>query len=487
MSSPSPKPTYGSSRPRVETMPLSGPSLGPLASQLMDLANEPLLDWQKYVLDQGLAVNDKGQFRRKTCNLIIARQNGKTFTVRALLLSSLFVFNTKRIGIMAQDRKQSLETMGNMVDVINSHSFLRERLKKENRSHGEERLEIWCEHYPSPCPPGCHTVRRMDIISATPRAARGKTLDLLYIDELREISPATWAAAEPTLRARKNSQLWTSSNAGDDTSVVLNTLRDSAMSANNERFGYWEWSAAPDLKISDRRGWRQANPSLGHLINEQDLEDSFNRNSADVFETESLCRWRAALDSPFNVEAFDEGLDLNLVMDPTLPTWMGLDLTFNRTEAYLVSAQEHPDGLRIFLHRWVKDNAIGERELASEIAVLARQYKVKQIAYDPATAGFVAPHLQRAGIRMQDNSWGSAYFATLCDVTASAMNGERLKHPGQSELRDHLIACARRPASDGGWRIARRASQSPISAAVALVLAVGHAEVPRTQIVTAVG
>jgi phage terminase large subunit-like protein len=481
------KSTYGSLNPRVQTTPLSGPSLGPLASQLMDLANEPLMEWQKYILDQGLMINKAGAFRRKTNSLVIARQNGKTHCVRALLLSSLFVFNTKRIGIMAQDRKQSLETMGNMVDTINSNPFLRDRLKRENRSHGEERLEIWCEHYPTPCPPGCNTVRRMDIISATPRAARGKTLDLLYIDELREISPAVWAAAEPTLRARKNSQLWTSSNAGDDSSIVLNTLRDSALTTNTERFGYWEWSAAPELKISDRKGWRQANPSLGHLINEQDLEDSFNRNSPDVFMTESLCKWVAALDSPFNIEAFDNGLDTSLVMDPTLPTWCGLDLTFNRTEAYLVSAQEHPDGLRIFLHRWIKDNAIGERELASEIAVIARQYKVRQIAFDPATAGFIAPHLQRAGIRMQDNSWGSAYFATLCDVTASAMNAERLKHAGQTELRDHLVACARRPASDGGWRIARRASQSPISAAVALVLAVGHAEVPRTQIVVAVG
>jgi len=432
-------------------------------------------------------INKAGAFRRKTNSLVIARQNGKTHCVRALLLSSLFVFNTKRIGIMAQDRKQSLETMGNMVDTINSNSWLRERLKRENRSHGEERLEIWCEHLGKNCPPGCNPVRRMDIISATPRAARGKTLDLLYIDELREISPAVWAAAEPTLRARKNAQLWTSSNAGDDSSIVLNTLRDSALSTNSERFGYWEWSAAPELKVSDRKGWRQANPSLGHLINEQDLEDSFNRNTHDVFMTESLCRWVAALDSPFNVEAFDNGLDTELVMDPTLPTWCGLDLTFNRTEAYLVSAQEAPDGLRVFLHTWIKDNAIGERELASEIALIARQYKVRQIAYDPATAGFIAPHLQRAGVRMQDNSWGSAYFATLCDVTASAINSERLRHAGQSKLRDHLTACARRPASDGGWRIARRASQSPISAAVALVLAVGHAEVPRTQIVVSVG
>lgn len=453
----------------------------------MELVNEPLLEWQKYVLNQGLMINPKGQFRRKTNSLVIARQNGKTHTVRALLLSSLYIFNTKRIGIMAQDRKQSLETLDNIMTTINSNPFLQERLKRENRSHGEERLEVWCEHMAKGCPPGCNPVRRMDIISATPRAARGKTLDLLYIDELREIGQTTWAAAEPTLRARKNSQLWTSSNAGDDSSIVLNTLRDSAITANSERFGYYEWSASPELKISDRKGWRQANPSLGYFIDEQDLEDSFNRNSPDVFQTESLCRWVAALDSPFNLEAFDNGLDTGLVMDPTLPTWCGLDLTFNRTEAYLVSAQEAPDGLRVFLHRWVKDNAIGERELASDIAVIARQYKVRQISFDPATAGFVAPHLQRAGIRMESNSWGSAYFATLCDVTASAMNAERLKHAGQSELRDHLIACARRPASDGGWRIARRASQSPISAAVALVLAVGHAEVPRTQIVVSVG
>lgn len=449
--------------------------------------DEPLLDWQKHVLDQGLMIDQAGRFRRKTNSLVVSRQNGKTHCVRALLLSSLYVFNTRRIGIMAQDRKQSLETMGELVDRINQVPWMRDRLKKENRSHGEERIEIWCHHYPDPCPPGCNQVRRLDIISATPRAARGKTLDLLYIDELREIGASTWAAAEPTLRARPNSQLWTSSNAGDDTSVVLNTLRESAIKSDSERFGYWEWSAAPEYKDNDRRGWAQANPSLGHIINELDIEDSYNRNPADKFATESLCRWVAALDSPFNMEKYDDGVDESISMDPTLPTWMGLDMTFNRTEAYLVSAQEHPDGLRVFLHRWVKDSAINERELASDIAVLVRQYKVRQISYDPNTAGFVAPHLQRSGIKMIENGWSSAYFATLCDITISAINDGRIVHQGQPELRQHLIACARRPAGDGGFRISRRASASPISAAVAMVLAVGNAEAPKAKIVARSG
>ena len=87
---------------------------------------------------------------------------------------------------------------------------------------------------------------------------------------------------------------------------------------------------------------------------------------------------------------------------------------------------------------------------------------------------------------MEATPWSSAYFATLCDVTMSAMNSGKLKHLGQPELRTHLAACARRPASDGGWRIARRASTGGISAAVALVFAVGHAEAPRTKIVAAV-
>jgi hypothetical protein len=57
--------------------------------------------------------------------------------------------------------------------------------------------------------------------------------------------------------------------------------------------------------------------------------------------------------------------------------------------------------------------------------------------------------------------------------------------PGQPVLRAQLAMCSRRPASDGGWRIARKTSGS-IPAAVALVMAVGHAEMPQTTITVAV-
>jgi phage terminase large subunit-like protein len=486
MATTSRKHILGSSKPRVETTPLKGRSLGPVVAELMESLGEPLLEWQKHLLDQGLQINDLGQYRRKTNTIVVARQNGKTSAVRALLLASLFIFNTKRIGIIAQDRKQSIETKDWLVEVIMNTPWMLSRLKKDNRSHGEERIEVWCEHYPESCKAPCNRVRRLDVISATPRAARGKSIDLLYIDELREIGSAVWAAAEPTMRARRNAQLWTSSNAGDDTSEVLNTLRATALGNKSERFGYWEWSASPDKRPTDHKGWAQANPSLGHLFGIDSLEDSFARSSIDEWETEALCRWRVALDSPWNMEVFDGGLTKGLALDSRYPTYMGLDLTFNRQEAYLVTVQVAPDGLNTFLHRWVKETPINEMELASEIAKIAREYKPRQISFDPATAGFVAPHLQRAGLRINPTGWSTAGFATLCDITMSAMNSGRIKHLGQEDLRKHLIACQRRPASDGGWRIARRAAQSPISAAVAFVLAVGGAEQPKVQVTSSI-
>jgi phage terminase large subunit-like protein len=105
------------------------------------------------------------------------------------------------------------------------------------------------------------------------------------------------------------------------------------------------------------------------------------------------------------------------------------------------------------------------------------------LAYDPNTAGFIAPHLARAHVATSPTPWSGANFAISCDQTLNAMNSGRLIHAGQEVMYEHLVACARRPAGDGGWRIARRAATNPISAAVALVMAVGHATTPQPEAV----
>jgi phage terminase large subunit-like protein len=443
---------------------------------------KPLLPWQKNVLNDALTIDKDGKWKRSTCGVLAARQNGKSQLIRMRCIAGLFIFGEEFQYMITQNRRLSIDHLNEIVKLIESVEWMKKRIKRVSRTNGSEAIEIWCNHYPAQCEPGCNRVRKLGILAATTDGPRGASADFLWIDELREIPEMVWAAAAPTTRARPNAQTFISSNAGDANSTVLNDIRNKALANKSPRLGWYEWSAEPFCRIDDEIEIARANPSLGYLVTWESLEDSIERDNMDTIRTELLCQWVSALDSPWNLDAFDAGTNKAIVMDPNLPTWMGLDLVFNRTEAYLVTVQEKDESLNVFLHKWVKDSPINDKELASEIAVLARQYRARQVAYDPNTAGFIAPHLQRAGIRMEATPWSSAYFSTLCDITMSSMNIGRMVHLGQPELRQHLSACARRPASDGGWRIARRASTNPISAAVALVLAIGHAESPRQKI-----
>jgi phage terminase large subunit-like protein len=241
--------------------------------------------------------------------------------------------------------------------------------------------------------------------------------------------------------------------------------------------GWYEWSAATD-DITDIENWKMANPALGHTIQVENLEDSAKFDNPDAFRTESLSIWINAIDSPMPLDKWDEG-QRTVQMEDDLPTFMAIDLSFNRDKAYLVTVQQLEDEkLACFVHEWT---GLSNIELASEIATLARRFKPRVLAYDPNTAGFLAPQLSRTGIPVAPTAWSSTAFSIFCDQTLAAMSGGQLVHAGQEILKTHLAATARRPASDGGWRIARRASTNPISAAVALVMAVGHATQPQAN------
>lgn len=467
---------YGYSQPRIQSPTLNLPSAGEVVSNLADELGVPLLPWQKYLMDQALTIRPDGTWARGTVGAIVARQNGKSHAMRMRILAGLYVFGERSVIAISQSRSLSLDTFKQTVDLAESLPWMRKRIKRVSRTNGQEELEVYCHHHPKPCQGKCERVRKYGIRAATSEGPRGSTADLLWIDELREINQPTWAAATPLIRARPNPQLWITSNAGDNSSTVLNDLRNRALTFTNDRVGWFEWSAQSD-DIYDIENWRQANPALGHILRIEALQDALG--DRDSFITESLSRWIDAIDSPWPMETWRDG-SREVMMTDGLPTWMALDMTFNREKAYLVTVQEQPDkSLAVFVHEWT---GLSNVELASEIAVLHRRFRPRVLAYDPNTAGYLAPQLSRTGVPMQPTPWASTAFSIMCDQTLAAMNSGLLVHPDQEIMTNHLSACARRPASDGGWRIARRATSNPISAAVALVMAVGHATAPQSEV-----
>jgi phage terminase large subunit-like protein len=467
---------YGYSKPRLASPKLKLPSLGQVVADLADDLGVPLLPHQKLLMDESLYVLPNKKFARSQVGAIMARQNGKTHVMRMRILAGLFVFGEKNIIAISQSRMLSLDTFRQVVDMAEGTAWTRKRIKRVSRTNGQEELEVYCHHYPKACSEKCDRVRKYAIKAATSESPRGATANLLWIDELREISPAVMAAATPLTRAT-DGQTYYTSNAGDDSSTVLNEMRQRALTFSSERLGWFEWSAASN-NVWDIENWKHANPALGHTISLESLEDSAKFDNPDVFRTESLSIWINAIDSPFPLEAWDNG-EQEIAIEDDLPTYMALDLSFSRDKAYLVTVQKRADDkLACFVHEWT---GLSNIELASEIATLSRRFRPRVLAYDPNTAGFIAPQLARAGIAVAPTPWASTAFSIFCDQTLAAMSGGQIIHAGQEILKTHLGASARKPASDGGWRIARRASTNPISAAVALVMAVGHATQPQSE------
>ena len=453
-----------------------------MVAQLADELGVPLLPWQKYVLDDALKIQPNGKWARGTIGTLVARQSGKTHMMRMRILAGLYIFGEKNAIAMSQTRQLSLDTFKQTVDMAESLDWMRKRIKRVSRTNGQEELEVYCHHYPKSCNGKCERLRKYSIRAATSEGPRGSTADLLYVDELREIDQPTWAAVTPVTRARPNAQIWITSNAGDITSEVLNGLRERALQFKSDRLAWYEWSAEPGSDIHDVKAWAQANPAMGYTVSQESIADSCAFDSKEAFMTEALCMWVDSISSPWPIQTWNEG-ESDVMLEDGLPTWMALDLNFNRDLACLVTVQQRADGkFGVFLHEWQKEGGIKDIELAGEIATLTRRFRPRVLAYDPNTAGYIAPHLARAGVPVAPTPWASAGFAIMCDQTMNAMQSGQLIHPAQPTLHSHLVACARRPASDGGWRIARRAAAVPISAAVALVMAVGHATQPQTQV-----
>ena len=53
----------------------------------------PLLEWQKYFLNEALKVDDNNQFVYRQILGILARQNGKTHLMRRRILAGLYLFD----------------------------------------------------------------------------------------------------------------------------------------------------------------------------------------------------------------------------------------------------------------------------------------------------------------------------------------------------------------------------------------------------------
>ncbi len=452
------QPLRGATKPRLQSVPLKGKSKVADVIEIAKLLGEELLPYQEYVLKDMLTVDSKDMWVRKSSLLLISRQNGKTFLARMLILTHLLKWNTD-VLIMSSNRSMALETFRQVAKALENNAALMTMVKQIRYANGTESIEM-------------RSGARMDVVAATRDGSRGRSISgLLYIDEVREISPDGYRAGMPVTRAHANSHVLLTSNAGDAFSTVLNELRERALDNPPKSFGYYEYSAPQYCKITDRAAWALANPALGYTITEAAIEEAIATSPIENTRTETLCQWIDSLSSPWPHGILEETSDSSLQIPPGGYTVFAFDVSPSRRNASLVAGQLLPDG-RIgvgILQTWESAVSVDDLRIAADIKGWADQYRPRQICYDKYATASIAERLQNAGCMIQDIS-GQQFYQACGDLLDGLVN-HRVVHNGQANLIQQMNNCAAK-VNDAAWRIVKRKSAGDISAPISLAMVV---------------
>jgi phage terminase large subunit-like protein len=460
------KPLVGQKIPRIHTPFLKGATRSDEVAELAEKIGLPLLDWQRFILDDMLRIDEKGEFRRKTLGLLIARQNGKTHLARMLILAHLFLWDTKMIIGMSSNRNMALDTFRQVANAIEDNDFLKAQVKQVRYANGQESITTLKGN-------------RYQIVAATRDGSRGLSAGFLFIDELREITEEGWKAARPTTRAT-GGQTLTCSNAGDAYSVVLNDLRERALSYPSPTLGWYEYSAPAHCKIDDRNAWSMANPSLGTLIDESTLEEAVSTNPINNTRTEMLCQWVDSMTSPFTTQMVTDTSDSNLQITPGGNIVFAIDVSPSKRSGALMAGKLNQATGKIelgLMQLWTSDVAIDDLKMAADVHAWAQKFKPRVIMYDKYATASIAQRLQQSGQKLEDCSGQSFYQA--CGEILDAFVNVRLVHSGQKELTESWFSVGAK-TNDAGWRIVRRKSAGDVTSAICSAMIVHYLTKPQS-------
>jgi phage terminase large subunit-like protein len=467
---------FGSARPRIHTPLNELPTRG---KELIDFAAEVIpggfMPWQKWLAIHSLKLKPDGRYAHPFRVCTVARQNGKSTYMLALIAMNLFHWKDSLQVASAHRLVTSLEQFRSLVAMIEANDDLAKQVKRIRWQHGAEEIETL---------DGCRFV-----IKAGGSAARGMSKpESVHLDELREMHDLeSFASLRYTLMAAKNPSINAFTNAGDSHSKVLNMARDrglaAAAGADDDIF-YAEWSAPTD-DVHDENNWIASNPALGHTIHPDNIRGVLN-DPHEVVMTEVLCRWVQTISSIVNPQAWEACVDMSVDLDPEKLTWLALDISPDRRHCALVGAQKlgNENFVVKLLHTWENDCQLDDKAIANDAAAYCRKYPIEHLLYSRKTSGAVAARMQPAGIPIFDMD--SAYPQS-CDELLGAINSQRLKHRNQAELNTQILSAVQLRRGDSSWVIGRRASQAAVCAAVATALVTHFATRPETEIDILVG
>ena len=327
--------------------------------------------------------------------LVMARQNGKTTMLLPRILMGLK--RGEQILHTAQNRDIPRKTFLRIAATLAA----RDDVVFVRRANGQEEI--------------LHESGGRYKLVAPNDSSRGETADLVLIDEVRQQTDYDLMdAILPTMIARKDPQVIYLSNAGEESSVVLNDLRRRATEEEDQTLAYLEWSASPGRALDDREGWAEANPALGYGdLAIENLDHAFRTRPPASYETENLCRW-VITTMPTLVEDEAWANCEEQIGEPIRPV-LGVSLDPSGTRASAVTAWGRPDGtIAVRPEEEYTGDPIDVTKLDRDVLALAVKIHASRVAYSKTTDSQMVMKLPKAQqVDGRDFESASQTFAQL--------------------------------------------------------------------------
>ncbi len=438
-----------------------------------------LLTWQRYWLIHALELKPDGTFRFRTVVTLLARQQGKTFLLKIVALWAMYLGRANLVLGAAQSLDIARESWQGAVELATGSPHLSPEVGNVRQANGEQCLTLT-------------SGARYRIAAATRSAGRGLSVDLLILDELREHrSWEAWGALSKTTMARPNALTVTISNAGDDQSIVLNSLRAAALAGTDVTLGIFEWSAPEGCALDDQAGWVQSMPGLGSTITEAAIRTALATDPPAVFRTELLCQHVDALDAAIDPAAWklceDASATLASVRDRIV---YALDVAPDGQHVTLCGAAVLDDGRirgEVFGGWGPQDGATATDRARRALPGLLDKLRPRALGWFPsgpaAVLGVDLGHQHGVTIgrwniprdAMLDQAPGlieltGAAVTEACQSLADVTTGRLFLHSGDPLLNAHVTSSMRLMQGDG-WRFVRRGA-GHVDAAYAMAGAV---------------
>lgn len=404
-----------------------------------EMIGAPLNPWQQWAVKHAMEILPDGNFRFRIVLILVSRQNGKSHLKRIVTLWRMFMDDDARLILgTAQDVAQASYQWNLALATVRSCWFLENKLASVRRVNGQESFTLT-------------NGTEYKIRSANETAGRGLSVDELTIDELRTQKDwGAWAALFPTTAARPNPQIWCMSNAGSDASVVLNQLRDRALTGEDPSIGLFEWSAPDGCELDDTHAWRQANPGLGYTVSEAAIHTALVGPPA-VFRTEVLCQRVDVLDGAIDMGAWRDCADPAGSMEGLRKhTAVCFDMALDGAHCSLAVAAVQADGRpRVELAEVWRSSEKARAELATWLDRINPQV----VGWYPTGPAAAFVPILRA--RQGSEELTGMKVAEACQNLADLARARRIVHAGQDVLDAHLAGANKLPSGDG-WRFTRK-------------------------------